>query len=241
LSREVSTQVAAIVVAAGSGERMGADRPKALVDVAGQPMLVWSVAALAASARIASLVIVAPAEHIIEMIACVPDVDLPVSVVAGGATRAESVACGLEVVPADATTVLVHDAARPLITPEIVTAVLDGIGDADGAIAATPLVDTPKVVDAERVIRTSPERSTLWLAQTPQAFRAAALRAAVEAAVSSGRLDAATDCASLVEANGGRVRVVPVATPNLKLTHPIDLIVAEQLLSARPTQTPPPR
>ncbi len=241
MSREVSTQVAAIVVAAGSGERMGANRPKALVDVAGQPMLVWCVAALAASGRIASLVIVAPAGHIIEMIACVPDVDLPVSVVAGGATRAESVACGLEVIPSEATTVLVHDAARPLITPEIVAAVLEGVGDCDGAIAASPLVDTPKLVDAERMIRASPERSTLWLAQTPQAFRTAALRAAVETAVSSGRLDEATDCASLVEANGGRVRVVPVATPNLKLTHPIDLIVAEHLLSAPPTQTPPPR
>lgn len=241
MPREVSTQVAAIVVAAGSGERMGADRPKALIEIAGQPMLGWCVAALAAGTRISSLTIVAPAAHMVEIMTALPDVDLPVSVVAGGASRAESVACGLEVIPAEATIVLVHDAARPLVTPEIIAAVLDGIGDADGAIAATPLVDTPKVVDAERVISASPGRSSLWLAQTPQAFRTAALRAAVEAAVSSGRLDAATDCASLIEANGGRVRVVPVATPNLKLTHPIDLIVAEQLLSARPTQTPPPR
>jgi 2-C-methyl-D-erythritol 4-phosphate cytidylyltransferase len=241
LSREVSTQVAAIVVAAGSGERMGADRPKALVEVAGQSLLAWCVAALAESGRIGSLAIVAPADHLVEITLAVPEVDLPVSVVSGGASRAESVACGLEAVPADAAIVLVHDAARPLVTPQIIAAVLDGIGDADGAIAATPLVDTPKIVGSDLMIESGPDRAQFWLAQTPQAFRTVRLREAVQAAVAAGRLAAATDCASLIEADGGRVRVVSVATPNVKVTHPIDLLVAEQILVERATAPRPPR
>jgi 2-C-methyl-D-erythritol 4-phosphate cytidylyltransferase len=219
-------------VAGGLGVRMGADVPKALMPVGGRPLVAWCVDALIASGLCAPVVIAAPAGHeraIAEAAGADGD---DVRVVTGGATRAESVARGLAALPDGPGRVLVHDAARPLLTPALVAAVLDGIGDADGAIAAAPLADTPKRVDAALQITGTPDRAELWLAQTPQAFTRDALEAAVRAAEREGRLGRATDCASLVEAVGGRVRVVQSRHPNLKVTTPADVLVAEALLAA---------
>jgi 2-C-methyl-D-erythritol 4-phosphate cytidylyltransferase len=219
-------------VAGGLGVRMGADVPKALMPVGGRPLVAWCVDALIASGRCAPVVIAAPAGHeraIAEAAGADGD---DVRVVKGGATRAESVARGLAALPDGPGRVLVHDAARPLLTPALVAAVLDGIGDADGAIAAAPLADTPKRVDTALQITGTPDRAELWLAQTPQAFTRDALEAAVRAAEREGRLGRATDCASLVEAVGGRVRVVQSRHPNLKVTTPADVLVAEALLAA---------
>ena len=160
-------------------------------------------------------------------------------VVAGGMTRSRSVLAGLDAAPRDAGRVLVHDAARPLLTPDLVARVLAALDDAEGAIAAAPLADTLKRADEDLVITGTPARAGLWLAQTPHAFAAGALRAAF-AAADAEALDAATDCASLLEAGGARVRVVASGGPNLKVTTPADLAVCERLLAERAAAGAPP-
>jgi 2-C-methyl-D-erythritol 4-phosphate cytidylyltransferase len=230
---------AAILVAAGSGCRMGAGVPKALIPLGGVPLLVWSLRALASSRRVAAIVVVAPPQHLGETDAAVRSHGVGASVIPGGASRSESVAAGLEAIPADAEVVLVHDAARPLLSPDVVDAVLaaiDTAADADGAIAARPVADTLKRADGSEppAIASTVDRSGLWAAETPQVFWTAALRGAVAAARVERRLADATDCASLVEAVGGRVRLVPLAGPNLKVTTPADLALAEVLLRGDP-------
>jgi len=224
---------AAIVVAGGSGARMGAGMPKAFVPLAGRPMVFWALDALAAAPEVDAIVLVTPAGLEGEATAALGlAVDLH-RIVAGGMTRSRSVLAGLDAVPSGAERILVHDAARPLLTADLVRRVLAAVDGADGAIAATPLADTLKRVDDEQVITGTPDRGGLWLAQTPQAFAAPTLRAAFDAA-DAAALDAATDCAGLVEARGGRVRVVASGGPNLKVTTPADLALAERLLGAPP-------
>ena len=223
------TATVAIVVAAGAGVRMGAEVPKALMPLAGRPMLAWSLDALRASPRVGAVVVVAPAGLEREIAAVAGP---GATVVPGGASRGASVREGLRAAPADAAVVLVHDAARPLVSAALVEAVLDGVEGADGAIAAAPAADTLKRAGEGLVIEGTVPRQGLWAAQTPQAFRALALRDAVEAAAADGSLDAATDCASMVEARGGRVRLVESRRPNLKVTTPADAALAEALLSA---------
>lgn len=183
------------------------------------------------SDRVAEVLIVTPEARCDETRVMFGAAGTPVRAVAGGASRAESVANGLRQLSPASAYVLVHDAARPLVNAALVESVLDAIGDADGAIAAAPLADTPKRVDADGRITGTVPREGLWLAQTPQAFRADALRAAVDLARRDGRLHQATDCSALVEAAGGTVRVVPWSQPNLKVTTPSDLRLAEVLLS----------
>jgi len=219
----------AIVVAAGAGVRMGAGMPKALMPLGGRPLAAWCLDALAASQEIAGVVVVAPAGHETEL-AHALGLELA-QVVSGGASRAESVGHGLDAIDPDAELVLVHDAARPLVRPELIAAVIAGVGDADGAIAAAPLADTPKRVAEDQAITETPSRAGLWLAQTPQVFRRSVLEDAFAAARAEDRLDAATDCASMVEAIAGRVVVVPSLTPNLKVTTPADVRIAELLLA----------
>jgi 2-C-methyl-D-erythritol 4-phosphate cytidylyltransferase len=168
------------------------------------------------------------------------------TVMAGGATRAQSVANALEAV--DTELVAIHDAARPLITPELIEAIvatLKATPKAAGAIPAIPVTDTVKVAPRSRpiepasieqkmglAIESTLDRSRLWAAQTPQVFRADALRAALK--VDHGTRDAATDEAMLVEAAGGLVVIHPTSAQNLKVTTPLDLEVAELLLARRP-------
>jgi len=228
----VPAPTAAILVAAGSGVRMGAPVPKALMPLAGRPMLAWSLAALGASPVVDTIVVVAPAGHVEEAEAVAREGGVRATVVAGGASRSESVAAGLGAIPAASEIVIVHDAARPLLTAELVGAVVAGVEGADGAIAARPVADTLKRAEGDErpVVAATVDRARLWAAETPQAFRAPALRGAVAAARAGGRLAAATDCASLIEAVGGRVRLIPPPGPNLKVTTPADLAVAERLL-----------
>jgi len=211
---------------------MGADAPKALLPLAGRPMLAWSLAALAAADAV---VVAAPPGRVGETEAIVRERRPGAAVVvAGGASRAESVAAALAAAPAASEVVVVHDAARPLLTPAIVAAVVAGLDDADGAIAARPVADTLKRSDDREppAIAATVDRAPLWAAETPQAFWAPVLRDAVARARAEGRLAAATDCASLVEAAGGRVRLVATPGPNLKVTTPADLALAEHLLRA---------
>jgi 2-C-methyl-D-erythritol 4-phosphate cytidylyltransferase len=206
------------------------------VPVAGRPLVEWSIDAFRACERVRSIVVAAPPGHVGEL------AGHDLAVVPGGATRAESVANALEAVGTGY--VAVHDAARPLLTPELVEALvndLDAAPEAAGVIAAAPVTDTVKrgsklrsstseVSDRNLAIETTEDRSQLWAAQTPQVFRTEALRQALAAAE---RPQEATDEAMLVEWNGGTVLIHPVAEQNLKVTTPLDLRVAELLLGDR--------
>jgi 2-C-methyl-D-erythritol 4-phosphate cytidylyltransferase len=224
--------VVAIVAAAGSGDRLGGDLPKALVELAGKPLAAWSIAVLAASSRVERLVVAAPAgyESQIEALAAQTAPDTPAQVVAGGSSRSRSVANGLESA-GDAPVIVVHDAARPLVTTELVDRILSQLErwGCDAAIAAARATDTIKEADAGGRVSATLERSSLWTVQTPQAFRAEALRKSIAVA----ELDRAYDDAQLVEAIGGDVRIVESPRENLKITTPFDLRVAELLLEQR--------
>jgi len=210
----------ALVVAAGRGERLGKPVPKAFAILAGRPMVEWSLAALAQVAAVTEIVVALP-----------EGVAAPAGVigVAGGEQRSHSVRAALAAATGD-DVVVVHDAARPLVTPELVAACIDALGDADAAIAAAPVTDTIKECADGRVVRTL-DRSRLWAVQTPQVFRRAALERAL--AQADHVVGAATDDASLVEAMGGTVRVVAAPRDNLKVTTELDLRVAELLLGER--------
>jgi 2-C-methyl-D-erythritol 4-phosphate cytidylyltransferase len=216
----------ALIVAAGRGERLGHGGPKALVSVAGRPMLEWSVAALRQVPAVETIVIAMPAEHL-------DAVSAGVLVVAGGATRSESVRAALAAAP-EAEVVIVHDAARALAAPALFAEAVVELerGGTDAVIAATPVTDTIKQVatDGLRVERTL-DRSRLWAVQTPQVFRRAVLERALAAAPEL--LAAATDDAWLVERQGGTVAVLPAPAENFKITTPLDLRVAELLLAQR--------
>jgi 2-C-methyl-D-erythritol 4-phosphate cytidylyltransferase len=209
----------ALLVAAGSGERLGAGRPKAFVELAGRRMVDWSLAALRA-AGIAEIVVALP-----------PGEAAPPGTqgVAGGATRSASVRAALAAAgPGD---VVVHDAARPLVTAEHFTAGLAALHDADCAIAAAPITDTVKEAGEDRLVTATLDRTRLWAIQTPQAFRRAALERALD--VPDDVLAAATDDAWLVERTGGTVRVVESTPANFKVTTPHDLQLAAYLLADR--------
>jgi 2-C-methyl-D-erythritol 4-phosphate cytidylyltransferase len=191
-------------------------------------MVEWSIAAFRAAPSVRSIVVACPPGHVHDLAGS----DL--GVVDGGATRAESVSNALEAVGTDL--VAIHDAARPLVTPElieeVVTALLED-PNAAGAIAAAPVADTIKQAvagDPDFVERTL-DRERLWAAQTPQVFRVEALREAL--AVSPDRIAAATDEAMLIEAAGGQVLIQPSPPENLKVTTPLDLRVAALLLEQR--------
>jgi 2-C-methyl-D-erythritol 4-phosphate cytidylyltransferase len=210
--------IVGIVPAAGSGERLGSDGPKAFVVCGGRPLIEWSLDALRAVCD--RVVVAAPDGY----------VDESRDFVRGGAVRSESVLRALSHAP-EATVAVVHDAARPLLTPDLVRACIDALSGVDGAIAAAPMTDTVKEADGSGRVVATLDRSVLWRIQTPQVFRADVLRAALD--VPDDALAAATDDAALVEAAGGVVRVVEAPAENIKVTRPVDLRLAEMLLSDR--------
>jgi 2-C-methyl-D-erythritol 4-phosphate cytidylyltransferase len=208
--------VVGIVPAAGRGERLGSERPKAFVACAGRPLIEWSLDVLRS---VCDRVVVAVP----------PGFSYPDSV-EGGPVRSDSVRRALDAAP-EATVVVVHDAARPLLTRDLVERCIAGLdGGFDGAVAASPVIDTMKQADADGRVTRTLDRSTLWAIQTPQVFRADVLRRAL--AVPEPTLAAATDDASLVEAAGGSVRVVEAPPENFKVTGPADLERAARALRA---------
>jgi 2-C-methyl-D-erythritol 4-phosphate cytidylyltransferase len=210
---DAADQVWAVVVAAGSGSRYGGS--KQYERLHGRTVLEWSVAA--ARSVCAGVVVVLPPADVSQW---VPDGSVAV---AGGTTRSASVRAGLTAVPADAEVIVVHDAARPLAGRALWNAAVAAVrAGADGAICAVPVTDTVKRVDGAVVVETI-DRAELVSVQTPQAFRAAALRAA------HADGDDASDDAALVERAGGRVVIVPGSPDNLKITHAHDLAVAAAL------------
>ncbi len=217
----------AIVAAAGRGNRLGLDRPKAFARLNDRPLLAESLERLDGSEWIDGLVVAAPPEWEEPCILLAEEVAAGkvAETVTGGESRAESVRRALAEVPEDATVVLVHDAARPLVTDEVIERVVTALGEGwDGAVPALSIADTVKRVEGETVTETL-DRDGLVAAQTPQAFVASALREAFSTLQQSV---AKSDCAGLVEARGGRVRVVPGDRRLLKVTEPADL---EQLAS----------
>jgi 2-C-methyl-D-erythritol 4-phosphate cytidylyltransferase len=216
----------AIVVGAGDGRRLGGDRPKAFVGLGDEVMLARSVRMLDDHPAVDGIVLVVPEgwEEPATLLADELVAGKVAAAVAGGSSRAASVAAGLAAVPDDADLILVHDAARPFAKSELVSRVLEALGQADGAVPGVPLTDTVKRVHAGVVVET-PDRSQLVAVQTPQGFRADVLR---RAHAQADELAAATDCASLVEAAGGRVAVVEGDPANLKVTTPDDLAEARR-------------
>ncbi|MFI9269527.1 2-C-methyl-D-erythritol 4-phosphate cytidylyltransferase [Kitasatospora sp. NPDC052896] len=236
---------AAVVPAAGRGERLGPGAPKALRELGGAPLLVHAVRALARSRAIGLVVVAAPADGVAEVVGLLDSHGLAgkdVRVVAGGATRQESVRLGLAAVPAGTEVVLVHDAARPLVPVEVVDAVAAAVrAGAEAVVPAVPLADTVKRVEPrpagepEPVLDT-PERAALRAVQTPQGFRYDVLvevHAKALAEEAAGMAPAVTDDAGLVEHYGGRVVVVPGHEEAFKVTRPLDLVLAEAVLARR--------
>lgn len=219
-----------VLVAAGAGERLGGERPKAFAALAGRPLLAESLERLDGSDWIDAIVVAAPAgwEEPTILLAEELVVSKVAAVVAGGATRAESVRAGLAEVPTDAIVVLVHDAARPLLDDAVLERLLTRLAEGvDGVVPGVAIRDTVKRVDRGLVTETV-DRDTLVAVQTPQAFLADRLHAAYE-----GELAGATDCAFLVERIGGRIAVVAGDPQLVKVTTPDDLEIVERLLAAR--------
>jgi 2-C-methyl-D-erythritol 4-phosphate cytidylyltransferase len=210
----------ALLVAAGAGERLGADRPKAFVRLGELPMLAEPLRRLDESEWVDAIVVAVPGgwEEPAILLAEELSAGKVVAAVAGGETRAESVRSALAEVPEEALVALVHDAARPLVTDEVIGRVLAPLSEGwDGVVAGVPVVDTVKTVEGRGVTGTL-ARDNLVAVQTPQAFSAATLRNAY-----AGDLTGATDCSSLVEAQGGRVAWVDGDPRLLKVTTPADL------------------
>ncbi|MBI5231907.1 MAG: 2-C-methyl-D-erythritol 4-phosphate cytidylyltransferase [Coriobacteriales bacterium] len=225
---------AAIIVAGGSGARFGRDEGKQTVEVAGRPLLAWSVAACAAAAGVGQLIVVAPADRIEEYRVIAEEAaGRAVAVAPSGPSRQDSVMSGLQAIEGTPDAVIVHDGARPLATSALIEQVLRSLSDrpdADGVIVGHPSVDTVKVVDVD-VVHETPDRARLWSIQTPQVFRMHALRTAYMAAAVEGYTG--TDDASLVEHAGGTVVVHEGPRDNIKVTRPEDLVFVDAALKAR--------
>ena len=221
--------VAVIIPAGGIGERLGAKVPKQFLELAGRPLILHTLAPFLSHPEIDLIVIPCVEGWRDRLLALTRGLSKPVKVVPGGATRQASVANGLKVLPVEVELVLVHDAARPFITPEAIGAVLAKVREEGAALMALPSRDTVKRVREGRVLETLP-REEIYLAQTPQGALKGLLLEAFLWAEKRGL--SATDEASLLEAYGVPVHVVPGSPLNFKITTPEDLILAEAILKS---------
>jgi len=221
------SRVGVVVPAAGSGSRMGGVK-KPFLELAGVPILARSIAPFLAEPRVVRVVVALAPADVADPPAWLVDLDPRIQVVAGGDSRTESVRKAVEALADEVDVIAVHDAARPFVPHAVVRRCLDLAARGTGAVAGVPAVDTIKRVSADGVIVDTPDRSTLWQAQTPQAFPADALRAAYRDPAAG-----ATDDARLLEGTGLRVVMVDAGAVNAKITHPRDLVVAEAILAQR--------
>ena len=222
-----------LIPAAGSGRRMGSDRNKLLLSLLEKPILAWTLLAAQAASTISEISIICQPydQQKIELILEELKLTKTVNFIGGGSTRQQSVYNGLQALPITAKKVLVHDGARCLITPELFDRCADLIRHTQGLIAAVPVKDTIKVVDENGIIQSTPQRSQLWAAQTPQAFDVKLLKECHKKAVELGW--EVTDDAALFEKCGLTVQVVTGEETNLKVTTPQDLAIAEFILKSR--------
>lgn len=228
-SAEPRSRAAAVVVAGGSGRRMGGEVRKQYLEVGGEPILLRAVRAFVGHPGIEAVVVVLPPDDAASPPAWLAELD--VTVVAGGAERGDSVWNGLAATPEDAETVLIHDGARPFVTAGVIDRVLDGARSGP-VLAALPVTDTLKEVREDGTVAATPDRARFWQAQTPQGFPRAVILDAHRRARAEGVR--ATDDAALCERYGIEVRVVEGAADNLKVTRPADLAVAEALARRLP-------
>ncbi len=229
--------VTAIVPAAGGGTRLNAESPKQYLPLFGIPVVVRTLQALLA-ARVDRLILVVPPDHEAR---CRAEILTPFglavdALVPGGADRQASVYAGLRRADDATDLILVHDGARPLVTPEIIRAAVAAAAAVGAAVVAVPVTDTIKFAGPDRLVQETPARGRLWAAQTPQAFRAGLFREAHERALRDGFRG--TDDSILVERLGHPVQLVPGSAENLKITTPADLALAEQILRGRGRGSP---
>jgi 2-C-methyl-D-erythritol 4-phosphate cytidylyltransferase len=221
------SRVGVAVPAAGAGVRMGGEK-KVFLELAGEPLLARSLRPFLRIPEVEAVVVALSPAEAASPPGWLREMDSRIRLVAGGESRLHSVRNALEALPEAVEVVLVHDAARPLVTGGIIRRCIEGVRDGTGAVAGWPVVDTLKGVDDGGYVTGTPDRSALWRAQTPQAFFREALLAAYRRAVEEGW--EATDDAAVFARDGGRVRMVEGSPWNLKITHPQDMEVARRLL-----------
>jgi 2-C-methyl-D-erythritol 4-phosphate cytidylyltransferase len=222
-----------LIPAAGVGKRMGSDRNKLLLEVRSQTILAWTLLAAQAADEITWIGIISQPIDWPDFKSILANLPLtkPVELIIGGSTRQESVYNGLKALPAAAKQVLIHDGARCLVTPNLLNSCAQAIRKCSGLIAAVPVKDTIKVVDESGIIQSTPDRSNLWAAQTPQGFNVELLKQCHAEGVRQGW--EVTDDAALFEKCGIEVRIVEGEETNLKITTPQDLAIAEFILTSR--------
>lgn len=221
---------AAIILAAGRGERMGANGDKAFLDLGPRPLFAYSFNAFEACADVGAVVFVVRGgrETSAREICGAMGFSKLAAVVAGGGRRQDSVRAGLAALPGDADIVVIHDAARPLVTPGLISATIRSAREAGSGVAAAKVVDTIKLAGPGNFAESTVDRARLWAVATPQAFQTELLRRAYDAVAAAGA--EVTDDAGALEFIGEKARLVEWRKPNLKVTVPEDLAVAEALL-----------
>jgi 2-C-methyl-D-erythritol 4-phosphate cytidylyltransferase / 2-C-methyl-D-erythritol 2,4-cyclodiphosphate synthase len=231
---ESAPKIAAVIAAGGTGSRIGASQPKQFLMIGGQPVLLRTLDAILVLPGVIHVVIALPAEHIAQAEAMVAGhhYDVPVRCIPGGATRQDSVRLGCLQAPADAELLLVHDAVRPFCSPEMLQRVVDAAWRTGGAVPGLPATETIQRVSRRGRVLKTPAREELFAIQTPQCFRAAILRTALEQAEQEGFQG--TDESSVVRRAGHPVVVVPGSPENIKITRPLDLEIANRLLARDP-------
>ncbi len=222
-----------LIPAAGMGKRMGSNRNKLLLSVRSQSLLSWTLLAAEAAPSINWIGIISQPNDWEDFQDIISQYELtkPIEFIKGGSTRQESVYNGLQALPADARKVLIHDGARCLATPNLFDRCAAAMANCTGLIAAVPVKDTIKVVDQSGTIQSTPDRSQLWAAQTPQGFDVNLLKQCHQKGLSEGW--EVTDDAALLEKCGWKVQVVEGEENNLKVTTPQDLAIAEFILASR--------
>ncbi len=234
----LTTSVAAVIVAGGTGERFGDPGGKQLASAAGEPVLARTIDAFTACDLISEIIVAVHPDRISEFQGALRSSGVAMDsilVIAGGETRQQSVANGLAAIKGAHRIVAVHDGARPVVSADLIERAIHAIESkqCDGVVVGHPSFDTLKLVDDDRIVDT-PDRSRYWVVQTPQVFLVDVLRAAHAAAVTDGYQG--TDDASLVERNGGDVRVLEGPRENIKVTVPADLGFVEAILRSREDQ-----
>jgi 2-C-methyl-D-erythritol 4-phosphate cytidylyltransferase len=214
---------------------MGSQRNKLLLPLLGKSLLAWTLLAADRAPAITWIGIIGQPEDWQDFKAATQDLTQPIAFIQGGATRQESVYRGLKGLPPDVERVLIHDGARCLATPELFDRCADVLQSCAGLIAAVPVKDTIKVVGAEKLVESTPDRSHLWAAQTPQGFVVSDLLQCHEEGLRRGW--EVTDDAMLFEQCGLPVQIVQGEETNLKVTTPVDLAIAELILRQRQTET----
>ena len=218
-----------LIAAAGSGSRMGADRNKLLLKIAGRTILEWTLKAAFASKSINWIGIIGQPKDKSSICSIINDSVMSVKWIDGGSTRQQSVQRGLSGLPDDAESVLIHDGARCLVKPFVFDEIAKIVSNGQAVIAASQVTDTIKKVDKNGEIIETPPRADLWAAQTPQGFPVEKLKHAHSEAIAKGWN--VTDDASLFERLGLPVKIYDAGPSNIKVTTPFDLVIAESLLS----------